>query len=161
MVEGILYVLRTNLHQEGANPAGGQSAQAIGRTKGGLNTKLLAIVDSYGRAVALNVHAETRNDVRTMDEHACLFRGRTLDADRGFDADGLRAHVAAFGGRTCIPAAKNVAANEPSSRRLYRRRHRVENFWVASSVITDAAPAMVNSGSRSWPSFSSRPSSIG
>ena len=28
------------LHQHGANPPGGQLAQAIGRSKGGLNTKL-------------------------------------------------------------------------------------------------------------------------
>lgn len=34
------------LHQDGSNPAGGQSEQAIGRTKGGLNSKLVALVDS-------------------------------------------------------------------------------------------------------------------
>jgi len=32
------------LHQHGANPPGGQAAQAIGRTKDGLNTKLAAVV---------------------------------------------------------------------------------------------------------------------
>jgi transposase len=40
------------LHQFGTNPAGGQSAQAIGRTKGGLNTKLCALVEGEGRLVA-------------------------------------------------------------------------------------------------------------
>ena len=40
------------LHQHGANPRGGQAAQAMGRTKGGLNTKLSAVVDARGRAVA-------------------------------------------------------------------------------------------------------------
>jgi transposase len=117
------------LHQDGANPAGGQSGQAIGRTKGGLNTKLTAIVDSYGRAVALSVHAGPRNDVRTMDAHVCLLRGRTLVADKGFDADGLRARIAYFAGRTCIPRRQKCGGTRPFSRRLYRRRHRVENFW--------------------------------
>jgi transposase len=117
------------LHQDGANPAGGQSGQAIGRTKGGLNTKLTALVDSYGRAIALSVHPGPRNDVRTMDEHACLLRGRTLVADKGFDADGLRARIAYFGGRTCIPRRQKCGGTRPFSRRLYRRRHRVENFW--------------------------------
>jgi transposase len=117
------------LHQDGANPAGGQSEQAIGRTKGRLNTKLTALVDSYGRAVALSVHPGPRNDVRTMDEHARLLRGRTLVADKGFDADGLRARITYFGGRTCIPRRQNCSGTRPFSRRLYRRRHRIENFW--------------------------------
>ena len=40
------------LHQFGTNPAGDQSAQAIGRAKGGLNTKLCALVEGQGRMVA-------------------------------------------------------------------------------------------------------------
>ena len=40
------------LRQDGANPRGGQAAQAIGRTKGGISTKLAAIVEGGGRAVA-------------------------------------------------------------------------------------------------------------
>jgi len=39
------------LPQDGANSPSGQLAQAIGRTKGGLNTKLAAVVDQHGRAV--------------------------------------------------------------------------------------------------------------
>ena len=37
------------LHQHGANPPGGQLGQAIGRSKGGLNTKLAAAVEARGR----------------------------------------------------------------------------------------------------------------
>jgi transposase len=40
------------LHQFGSNPAGGQAAQAIGRTKGGLNTKLCAFLWDSLRSVA-------------------------------------------------------------------------------------------------------------
>ena len=31
------------VHADGSNPAGGQAAQAMGRTKGGLNTKIHAL----------------------------------------------------------------------------------------------------------------------
>jgi transposase len=117
------------LHQDGANPAGGQGAQAIGRTKGGLNSKILALVDSRGRAVSLSLHPGQRNDVRTMDQHVCLLRGRTLVTDKGFDADGLRARVHYFGGATCIPRRQKCGGGRPFRRRLYRRRHRVENFF--------------------------------
>lgn len=47
------------LHQHGANPHGGQGAQAMGRTQGGLNTKLSAVVDRRGRAVALSLAPRT------------------------------------------------------------------------------------------------------
>lgn len=50
------------LHQHGANPAGGQTAQAMGRTKGGLNTKLSALVDARGRAVAVGLDCGPRHD---------------------------------------------------------------------------------------------------
>jgi transposase len=43
------------VHMHGANPAGGQTAQAMGRTKGGLNTKLAMIVDALGRPVAMRL----------------------------------------------------------------------------------------------------------
>lgn len=43
------------VHQDASNPAGGQQNQAIGRTKGGLNTKINAWVDSPGRAVNLSL----------------------------------------------------------------------------------------------------------
>lgn len=51
----------TKLHQDGANPPGGQSAQAIGRTKGGINTKLAAIVERRGHAVALGLAVGQRH----------------------------------------------------------------------------------------------------
>lgn len=101
------------LHQDGANPANGQSERAIGRTKGGLNNKIAAVVEIHGRAVAVSLHPGPRSDVRTMDGHVCLLRGRTLVADKGFDADGLRTRVAYFGGRTCIPPPKELPRLPP------------------------------------------------
>jgi len=37
------------VHQDGSNSASGQQNQAMGRIKGGLNTKLSAWVDDYWR----------------------------------------------------------------------------------------------------------------
>src|ERR1700761_8565686 len=42
------------VHRDAANTAGGQKQQAMGKTKGGLNTKLAAVVDGLGRAVGLH-----------------------------------------------------------------------------------------------------------
>jgi transposase len=64
-----------------------------------------------------------------MDEHVCLLRGRTRVADKGFDADGLRERIQRIGGITCIPRRAKCGGTRPFSRRLFRRRHRVENFF--------------------------------
>ena len=117
------------LHQDGAGPPGGQDSQGIGKTKGGLNTKLTVLVDSRGRAVSLSVHAGPRNDVKAVESHLCLLRGRTLVADKGFDSDNLRSLVYEQNGDCCIPRRARCGGQRPFRRRLYRRRHRVENFF--------------------------------
>lgn len=104
-------------------------AHGIGRTKGGLNTKITALVDSLGRAVSLSQHCGTCNDVKTIEGHICKLRGRTLVADKGFDSDQVRELISKAGGIHCIPRRRCCSRTRPFSRRLYRRRHRIENFF--------------------------------
>ena len=41
------------VHADGSNPAGGQASQAMGRTKGGLNTKIHAVINARSQAVVI------------------------------------------------------------------------------------------------------------
>jgi len=117
------------LHQDGANPAGGQSLQAIGRTKGGINTKLAAIVDARGRAVALGVTAGQRHDLHAIEPLLSCLRRRRAVADKGFDADSFRARLCRQRTRVCIPPKRTRRTLVAFHRGYYRRRHRVENFF--------------------------------
>jgi transposase len=91
------------LHQHGANPPGGQQAQAMGRTKGGLNTKLSAVVDARGRAVAVSLAPGLQHDQHAVAPLLpCVCRHRAV-ADRGFDADTFRGRLRAQRTRCCIP----------------------------------------------------------
>ena len=72
------------LHQADANPRGGQSAQAIGRTKGGINTKLAAIVERHGRAVALGLAAGQRHDLYAVEPLLPCLRRRPAAFHRGY-----------------------------------------------------------------------------
>jgi len=117
------------LHQDGANPAGGQQAQCIGLTKGGLNTKLTALGDSSGRAVSLSLLPGQCSEIEAVEPHLCRLRGHTLVGDKWFDADSLRERVRRQGGDTCIPRRKNCTGRCPFCRRLYHCRHRIENFF--------------------------------
>jgi transposase len=119
------------VHQDASNPAGGQQNQAIGRTKGGLNTKLTAWVDATGRAVAVGLSPGQRADVRAVTQTAWprSLRGKTVVADRGYDSNAFRASLRKRGGRSCIPPRCTRRAPVWWHRGYYRRRHQVENFF--------------------------------
>lgn len=117
------------LHQHGTNPAGGQAAQAMGRTKGGLNTKLAAVVDQHGRAVAVCLAAGPRHDLLAAKPVLASARHRRIVADKGFDADGFRQRLRAQHTHCCIPPKRRRRHPARFHRGYYRHRHQVENFF--------------------------------
>lgn len=115
------------VHAHGANPAGGQTAQAMGRTKGGLNTKLAMIVDALGRPIAMRLAPGNRHDLKACEGLWHQLRGGWLVADRAFDSDELRAALAALGILACIPLKARRRKTYHFSKKLYAHRHTVEN----------------------------------
>lgn len=118
------------VHADGANPAGGQAGQAMGRTKGGLNSKLAALVDALGRPVELTVAPGPQHDLLACAPLLPRLRDGWLLADRGFDADALRRQLDEQGVSCCIPPRSGRRWPSRFSRRLYRQRHTVENFFA-------------------------------
>ncbi len=117
------------VHRDAANTIGGQTTQAMGRTKGGLNTKLAAVVDGIGRAIGLNLAPGQQHDLRACAPIQAHLEGSWAVADRGFDANEFRRHLASSGAFTCIPPRRRRRTPIYFSRRLYRHRHVVENFF--------------------------------
>ena len=118
------------VHQDASNPAGGQQNQAIGRTKGGLNTKLGAWVDARGRAISLSLAAGPAAEVTTAQASARpALRGTVTVADKAYDSDGFRAQLRRWGSRPCIPPRSNRLRPVSWHRGHYRRRHKVENLF--------------------------------
>lgn len=117
------------LHQHGANPRGGQVAQAMGRTKGGLNTKLSAIVDARGRAVALNLAPGPQHDQHAAVPLLAGARRRRIVADKGFDSDVFRGRLRARRTPCCIPPKRGRRQPARFHRGYYRCRHQIENFF--------------------------------
>ena len=117
------------VHREGANPAGGQAAQAMGRTKGGLNTKLHGLADDRAQPQALILTAGQEADV----SHApTLLESATTShvlMGRSYDSDALRDLIAAKGMKACIPPRSNRKAPAAYDLELYKQRHHVENFF--------------------------------
>lgn len=117
------------VHCDGANPAGGQQAQAMGKTKGGLNTKLHAVVDNRGNPVALMLSGGNVADVSVAPEFVQKIGNCVFVADKAYDSDALREAIVQSGSRSCIPPRANRIEQINYSKHTYKKRHRVENFF--------------------------------
>jgi transposase len=117
------------VHQFGANPAGGQFHQAMGRTKGGLNTKLCALVEGQGRLLAVVIAPGQSDEAKAAAPLLENLHRILLVGDKGFDRDELRRQMLSQGCVACVPPRSNRIRPAWWSRELYRQRHKIENFF--------------------------------
>jgi transposase len=127
------------VQRSGLNPAGGREAQALGKTKGGWNTKLHAVVDGAGVPCALSLSAGNEADVSHAPVVLEETEARKVVADKGYDSDPLRSWLAGRGISSCIPPRSNRTNPQPFSRVSYRKRHLVENFFAAVKTFRRVA----------------------
>ncbi len=102
----------------------------MGRSRGGLTTKIHALVDANGLPVALKLTEGQAHDGRSAaDMLQGLGAGQILIADRAYDSDLLRQNMTARGVFANIkPLARRL--DKPAfSPFLYRSRNRVERFF--------------------------------
>ena len=107
LVPGWHFVDSTHVkvHADGSNPGGGQALQAMGRTKGGLNTKIHALVNARSQAVVIALSGGNQADISLAQELTeCLPEGSTLIGDKAYDSSTIRQTAAIKGIKTCIPA---------------------------------------------------------
>ena len=116
------------VHQDAANPAGGQQNQCLGRTKGGLNCKVTALVDAKGRALQLTLAPGQRNDMIAAEE-IVFPKNKRVVADKGYDGDRFRRRITDADSQPCIPPRFGRRQPACYHRGHYKRRHRVENFF--------------------------------
>ena len=117
-------------HQDASNAVGGAAAQAIGKTKGGANTKIAVIVDGLGRATGLNLVPGNRNDLRAVTVLIEKLADCWVIGDRGFDARTFRDELIAVNANPCIPPRISNKIQYYYSELLYAHRHVVENFFA-------------------------------
>jgi transposase len=102
----------------------------MGRSRGGLTTKIHALVDANGLPLGLKLSAGQAHDGRSAaDMLDRLGPGQILLADRAYDSDALRKTLAdrgAFANVKPMPRRINIPA---FSSFLYRFRNLVERFF--------------------------------
>src|SRR5262245_53103310 len=117
------------VHQHGACVTRNRR-QSIGRSRGGLTSKIHVVVDTNGLPVRVALTAGEAHDNRLAGRLLSrLQSGAMLLADRGYDADWIRTLAAEKGAWANIPPRCN--RNDPIcfSPHLYRARNLVERFF--------------------------------
>ena len=102
----------------------------MGRSRGGLTTKIHALVDRHGRPVRLALTPGQTHDGQAAPELlSALPEGAVVLADKAYDADAIRSLIEAQGAAPNIPARCTRKQHFCFSRRLYKARNRIERFF--------------------------------
>ncbi len=114
----------------GNTPCEGGQDRCLGRSRGGLTTKIHALVDKKGRPIKLKLTAGQASDVASAAELiADLPEEAMLIADKGYDANALREAVAERGAWANIPPKANRKDPICFSKYLYKARNLIERFF--------------------------------
>ena len=102
----------------------------MGRSRGGLTTKIHALVDAVGLPVKILL-----SEGQAYDGHKALEMLDTLTsqsvflADRAYDADVIRKAIAQNGALANIPSMPQRRIRPPFDKQLYKQRNLVERFF--------------------------------
>lgn len=104
--------------------------QSIGRSKGGLSTKINATVDALGNPTGFVLTPGQACDLDGADQLLPGIEAQTVLADKGYDADGRVIEPLLAAGKTIvIPPKRNRKNPRSYDKELYKARHLIENFF--------------------------------
>ena len=117
-------------HQQAATAKKRGEDHCLGRSRGGLTTKIHVVVDAQGLPIRLGLTAGQRHDGQVVDtllDH--LSPSTIVLADKAYDADRIRELIQDRGATPNIPPKSNRRWKPCFSKRLYRERNLVERFF--------------------------------
>jgi transposase len=102
----------------------------MGRSRGGLTTKIHAVVDANGLPITLKLTPGQAHDGACADDMLGTIKaGQTLIADAGYDSDRLRADLKRRRAKCCVKPMPNRKKKYRPQRATYRKRNAIERFF--------------------------------
>ena len=111
------------VHRHGQGAKGGTQSQAMGRSKGGMTTKILALTDALGNLVRFVLLPGQRFDTVGVPP---LIEGLAFDAliaDKAFDSNSIIADLDARGAKAVISQHPRRAKPLSIDEEMYKWRH--------------------------------------
>lgn len=112
-------------------PAQKGAKQAIGRSRGGLTTKIHAVVDALGNPLRFELTAGQAHDSVTGYEILSTLdlQNREVLADRAYDTDAIVALLKGKNATPVIPSKRNRRKKRAYDKDTYKERHLIECFF--------------------------------
>ena len=123
------------LHARQSAPLGigrkrGEKKQAVGRSRGGRNTKIHALADAKGRLIAILLTGGEAHDCPVAERLIRRVKSpERLLGDKAYDSAELREELDERGTKPVIPNRCNRKQPFSFSKRLYKLRWRIENAF--------------------------------
>lgn len=117
------------VHKHGSNPAQGQQSEAIGKSRGGLTTKIHARTNAQGKPTKLFLSPGNEADISHAPELVIDCHGCEIIADKAYDGDALRCLIEMLDSTCCIPSKSNRIEPIAHDSEVYKHRHFIENFF--------------------------------
>jgi transposase len=118
-------------HQHSAGGRGGKEQNAIGKSRGGLTTKIHVIINELGKMIACEISGGQEHDVTYAQEllqHAPL--QATVIGDKGYDSNAFVTAIEQRGGIAVIPPRRTRVVQRYYDRLLYRSRNLIERYFA-------------------------------
>ena len=106
-----------------------QHKEAMGKSRGGLSTKIHAAVDALGNPVRLLLTAGQSSECKQADALIEGFNPEYVIADKGYDADSFILTIQSHQAIPVIPPKKNRKVAREYDEHLYKERNLVERVF--------------------------------
>ncbi len=106
-----------------------QDNEAMGKSRGGLSTKIHAAVDALGNPVRFILTAGQHSEIRQANSLIEGFSADYVIADKGYDADEFIVAIETGEAIAVIPPRKNRNIVREYDQFLYRERNLVERLF--------------------------------
>ena len=105
--------------------------QAIGRSKGGLSTKIHARTDALGNPTGFYLTAGQAHDLNGADVLLDLSLSQTWLMDKAYNSkDRVIDPIHNINGQIVMPSKSNAIDQRDYDQHLYKARHLIENFFA-------------------------------
>jgi transposase len=126
-------------HQSSAGARKTAGPQAIGLTRGGLNTKIHALCDALGNPLRFVLTPGQQHDSKAAQGLLENLQAKALLADKAYDSNAIVQCAQDQGMQVIIPCKVNRKQQRALDKDRYKARHLVENLFQRMKVFRRVA----------------------
>lgn len=109
---------------------GGSEEQGLGRSKGGLTSKIHVLADALGNGLKYIIGPGNENDIMKANSLIEGIQNAAILGDKGYDSDDFRTTIKNQNCESVIPGRSNRIVPIEYDKDLYKGRHVIENFFA-------------------------------